>query len=106
MSESLFPNLLLAGGLLQNKYDDPTFQELLRNLLIRQQELIKEQLKNSANQNAPTKTTGDHLNNGKQSDSRNLMHMSMLQHVSAKILKLKILTVNTKNCIIFGCAEL
>lgn len=79
LNPDLFPNLLLAGGLMQQKYDDPTFQELLRNLLIRQQELIKEQLKNSVNQ-TPAKSTVDHLNNGKATDSRSLMHnLSILQ---------------------------
>lgn len=79
LNPDIFPNLLLAGGLMQQKYDDPTFQELLRNLLIRQQELIKEQLKNSVNQ-TPAKANVDHLNNGKPSDTRNIMHnLSMLQ---------------------------
>lgn len=67
-------NFLLAGGLMQHKYDDPAFQELFRNLFIKQQELIKEQMKNT-----------DHLNNGKPSssapDPRHLMHnLSLLQH--------------------------
>lgn len=70
----MFQNLLLAGGLMQQKFDEPAIQELFRNLLI-QQELIKEQLKNSVS-SPPT----DHVNNGKASDSRNLMHNVMLQH--------------------------
>lgn len=88
LGPDLFPNLLLAGGLMQQKYDDPTFQELLRNLLIRQQELIKEQLKNSVNQTPPTKSTVDHMNNGKPLDSRNLMqNLSMLQQQQNRLTK-------------------
>lgn len=71
----MFQNLLLAGGLMQQKFDEPAFQELFRNLLI-QQELIKEQLKNSVS-SSPT----DHVNNGIASDSRNVMHnLTVLQH--------------------------
>lgn len=74
MDPMMFQNLLLAGGLMQQKFDEPAFQELLRNLLIHQ-ELIKEQLKNSVS-SPPT----DHVNNGKASDSRNAMHnLSVLQ---------------------------
>lgn len=73
----IFQNLLLAGGLMQQKYDEPAFQELFRNLLIQNQELMKEQMKNSAS--APA----EHLNNGKPStpDARNIMqNLSLLQH--------------------------
>lgn len=77
----MIQNLLFAGGLMQQKFDDPAFQELLRNLLLQQQELIKEQLKNSV-----TSTPTDHLNNGKPVDTRNLMHnVSMLQSQNQQI---------------------
>lgn len=78
LNPDMFSNLLLATGLMQQKYDDPTFQEILRSLLMRQQELMK---LNTANQTtSPSKATVDHMNNGKPSDSRNLMHnISLLQ---------------------------
>lgn len=70
----MFQNLLLAGGLMQQKLDEPAFQDLFRNLLI-QQELIREQLKNSVS-SPPT----DPVNNGKASDARGVMHnLSVLQ---------------------------
>lgn len=86
LSPDMFSNLLLATGLMQQKYDDPTFQEILRSLLIRQQELMK---LNTANQTtSPTKATVDHLNNGKPSDSRNLMHnISLLQQQQNRLIK-------------------
>lgn len=83
----MFQNLMLASGLMQQKFDDPAFHDLFRNLLI-QQELIKEQLKNSVS-SSPT----DHVNNGKASDSRNAMHnLSVLQQqqqIQNRLMKIK-----------------
>lgn len=88
LGPDLFSNLLLAGGFMQHKYDDPTFRELLQNLLIRQQEFIKEQLKSSVNETTPTKSTVDHINNGKPLDSRNLIrNLSMLQQQQDRLIK-------------------
>ncbi|XP_031633032.1 mushroom body large-type Kenyon cell-specific protein 1 isoform X2 [Contarinia nasturtii] len=87
LSPDVFSNLLLATGLMQQKYDDPAFQEILRSLLMRQQELMK---LNTANQaTSPSKaTTADHLNNGKPTDSRNLMHnISLLQQQQNRLIK-------------------
>lgn len=73
---------------MHQKYDDPTFRELLQNLLLRQQELIKEQFKNSVNETTPTKSTVDHINNGKPLDSRNLIrNLSMLQQQQTRLIK-------------------
>lgn len=62
----MMQNIFLTG-LMQHKSDDPAFQELLRNLLI-QQEMVREQLKNSISH-------ADHMNNGKSSaENQNLLH--------------------------------
>lgn len=88
----MLQNLILAGGFMQQKYDDPAFQELFRNLLIQQQELMKEQMKSSAS-NSVTSCANEHLNGksstGSGSDTQHFMHnLSMMQqNMHTRILK-------------------
>ncbi|KAG4075677.1 hypothetical protein HA402_003502 [Bradysia odoriphaga] len=68
---------LILGGFMQQKYDDPAFQELFRNLLIQQQELMKEQMKNSLGTNIDAVNNGNPIN----PDVRNIMqNFSLLHH--------------------------
>lgn len=81
----MLQNLILAGGLMQQKYDDPAFQELFRNLLIQQQELMKDQqIKKSTTPNSNDQQS----NNGKPNsvpDARNILHnLSLIQHQHAQ----------------------
>lgn len=80
----MLQNLILAGGFMQQKYDDPAFQELFRNLLIQQQELMKEQMKSSASNSVTAGCANEHLNGksstGTGSDAQHFMHnLSMIQ---------------------------